>query len=186
MEAKWVSVESKGVKFNVSTTGQIATNPRIITAKRFKDGKWQNLLIHHQPKIMSTCVSRNGYLEIAHQVNGCRKKFSVHRLIALAFVPGYFENATVNHINGNKLDNSIENLEWVTLPHNTVLEWGTGLVDLNGEKQPMSKLTARQVRIIRKAIRHGLNSNELSILCNISPSIIYGIQSGKRWKSVQE
>ncbi len=50
--------------------------------------------------------------------SGKAKTIQVHRLVATMFVPGYFEGALVNHINGNPADNRAENLEWVTCSEN--------------------------------------------------------------------
>ena len=81
-------------------------------------------------------LGTHGYRLVCVYIGKKRKRFLVHRLIARAFVPGYVEGLSVNHINGNKIDNRPANLEWVTLAENTAKQWQTGLVDLRGEKQP--------------------------------------------------
>lgn len=48
------------------------------------------------------------------------KRVPVHRLVAMAWVPGYFDEATVDHLNGDKWDNSADNLEWVTRKENAI------------------------------------------------------------------
>src|SRR5689334_7053571 len=65
--------------------------------------------------VMSPFLLNTGYLCVAPKIGDSRKKLTVHRLVALAFVPGYFEDATVNHIDGAKTNNLWTNLEWVTL-----------------------------------------------------------------------
>ena len=73
----------------------------------------------------------NGYevVNIWHQNKS--KLMLVHRLVAMAFVPGDF-SLSVNHIDGNKLNNNKDNLEWCTLAQNTNHQWRTGLANSSG------------------------------------------------------
>lgn len=57
---------------------------------------------------------KSGYVRVGLSVSGCRQDFAVHRLVALAFIPNPDNKPTVNHINENKADNRVENLEWAT------------------------------------------------------------------------
>lgn len=68
-------------------------------------------------------VSATGY----HVVSYNWKTYKTHRIIAEMFIPNPENKATVNHINGNKLDNSIENLEWATVGENIRHAHATGL-----------------------------------------------------------
>lgn len=61
-----------------------------------------------------------GYNKVfLHNALGERKSRPIHRLVAEAFIPNPLNLPVVNHINGNKLDNRVENLEWVTHQENT-------------------------------------------------------------------
>lgn len=136
-------------------------------------------------KLLSHYVEKNGYPTVAVQINGRRKKFSLHYLVARAFVPGYAPGLCVNHIDGNKVNNNAANLEWVTLAQNTRHAWETGLVDVRGDKSPARKLHSGQVRIIRRLLKMGATCGQLATLCNVDTSTIVLIKKGKRWQALK-
>lgn len=69
-------------------------------------------------RILSPAKNSRGYQRVLLCKDGKKKNHSVHRLVALAFVPIGREGLEVNHINGIKTDNRAENLEWVTRSEN--------------------------------------------------------------------
>ena len=89
------------------------------------DGKVYN----KHGKLMSTYISKLGY-ERVNLVNnsGQRQCVTVHRLVALAYIPKIVDKLIVNHINGNKADNRVSNLEWCTYQENTAHAQRTGLM----------------------------------------------------------
>jgi hypothetical protein len=74
--------------------------------------------ISNYRKILNPFVNNSGYLVIDLKVNGIRYKKLMHRLVAEAFLNNPFNKKEVNHKDGNKLNNSIDNLEWVTSSEN--------------------------------------------------------------------
>jgi len=71
-------------------------------------------------KIIKPFDNGHGYLSVAFWVNNntIRKRFYVHRLVAVAFIKNPFNKLEVNHKDGNKQNNNINNLEWVTRSEN--------------------------------------------------------------------
>lgn len=81
-------------------------------------GRSQNLILTR---------NKQGYVRIHLQVDNICKGFMAHRLVAMTFIPNPNNKKEVNHINGIKHDNRIENLEWVTPKENTSHAIRTGL-----------------------------------------------------------
>lgn len=78
-------------------------------------------------KILKASKSINGYLSVKLSKNGKIKQFYIHRLVIYAFKPISTNKTLVNHINGIKSDNRIDNLEWCTSKENSIHAFNTGL-----------------------------------------------------------
>lgn len=167
-----------------SNLGRIKTEKRDRMTTRKRNGVMQTFPVSYPEKILSPWVGRHGYLCVSVSTGNVRKKYLVHRLIGLCFIDGYTSGLHINHLDGNKLNNSLDNLEWVTNIRNVQHAWETGLVDLRGENQPGAKLTYQKVKIIREMLKKGVSPNSIGVLADITPNIIYRIRDGKAWNSV--
>lgn len=65
--------------------------------------------------ILKQYINEKGYAKVCLQKNGVKKWYRVHRLVAITFIPNPLSKPTVNHINGIRNDNRVENLEWATM-----------------------------------------------------------------------
>jgi hypothetical protein len=181
-----ITIHEKGIDWLVSEDARIFRPKTITKTERSRFGNIQTFESVRPQTEIKPWIDKRGYHIVSAKLGDKRPKMFVHRLVALAFVPGFEDGLSVNHINGNKLDNRPENLEWITLADNTRHQWQTGLVDLRGENAPGHKLTQRQVIHIRQALRSGIPANSLAIIARVSPSTIYLIEKGKRWTSLAE
>lgn len=97
----------------------------------FKVSTFGNILSKRTGKILKQTVSKTGYKTFATKVGGRNGKaycFKVHRLVAEAFIPNSDSKPMVNHIDGDKKNNYVENLEWVTASENIVHAYSFGLI----------------------------------------------------------
>lgn len=81
----------------------------------------------HSNKVKKQNVCKNGYRYVDLYKNGCGKTLLVHRLVAQAFIDNPFNKRTVNHIDGNKHNNCVSNLEWATYSENAKHAYRLGL-----------------------------------------------------------
>lgn len=130
-------------------------------------------------------VDRCGYREVI--INGHMER--VHRIVALAFIPKVKDKECVNHINGNKLDNRVENLEWCTHSENTKHAYENGLESkMCGEEHHSHKLTEDDVRYIRSNyIKRDsvFGATALSKKFNVDRTTICDVIKRKTWRNVK-
>ena len=93
-------------------------------------------------KILKPYLAKNGYYYISLCNKGERKTMTLHRLIALSFVPNFSNKPMVNHIDGCKTNNDLINLEWCTPKENSKHAWEIGLMENSRQKATirMSKI----------------------------------------------
>jgi hypothetical protein len=129
---------------------------------------------------MKQSSSRHGYFQICID----RKRKHVHILLAKAFIPNPDNLLEINHLNGVKSDNRIENLEWSNRSKNMKHAYDTGLrIRPNGDLNGRAKLTKDQVKEIRK-IYPSKTMKELGKIYGVSNFVIGQIVNYKSWKDV--
>ena len=132
-------------------------------------------------RVLKPQLGTNGYLLVYPRVGGQSTTRSVHRLMALTFIPNPENKRDVNHKNGDKLDNHIDNLEWVTHAENAVHGFANGLLH-RGEAHPNSKLTVENVRTIREIDqRKEMPRYRIAQMFNVDASTISSICNRKSW-----
>jgi hypothetical protein len=175
----WKDIENFP-NYQISSLGRVRSLDRIIERS---DGTIANL----KERILKTFPLPAGYIYVDLKKNKKNIKQYIHRLVCEAFYPEYKGcGLEINHINGIRNDNRLENLEWINHTDNV----RHSIYVLNtmqyGEKSANSKLTLEQVIQIRQNPDR-LTQKELSKRFKVVQSIISRIVTGKRWnKAVAE
>lgn len=95
-------------------------------------------------------ITKDGYNYVALSKDNKPKEMKTHRLVATYFIPNPDNKETVNHIDGNKLNNHVDNLEWCTRHENMQHAYKLGLKKMHrGHEHASSKLTPEQIKEIR-------------------------------------
>lgn len=127
-------------------------------------------------------VNSSGYQSLTFVKNKIRKSITVHRLVAISFMENQKNKREVNHKNGIKTDNRVENLEWVTPKENQRHSVDTGLKS-KGETNYNSKLTESQAIEIKYGY-FDLCHKEIACIYGVAKSRISSIRTGKDWKHI--
>lgn len=145
----------------------------------YKDGTIKSLLTG---KNITKRIGPNGYYQINLCINGKCKTFMFHRLIANAFIPNPDNLPCINHIDGNKLNNQLSNLEWVTYSDNTRHAFRMGLTHpAIGKNTKHGKFTEEAIKHIRMLSKQGKSQYQIASIYNVTRSTIQQILEGKTY-----
>jgi len=162
---EWRAIEGYEGKYAVSDGGEVMS---------------MNFAKSGLPGIMRFNLSR-GYLAVQL---GDRKRYTVHRLVAEAFIGPRPTGMHINHKDGNKKNNSVSNLEYVTPSENQKHSFAIGLQDNHGERHSQAKLTNAKVAEIKRMFSLGFSNKELAAFFHVCPTNIAHIRAGRIWSTV--
>jgi hypothetical protein len=137
-------------------------------------------------KLKPQTAGLRGYERVCLYINGKVKRMSVHRLVALTFIPNPDNLPEVNHKNSIRNDNWEGNLEWCTMSYNMLHAFREGnKIAMQGELNGNSKLTPKEVRQIRSMyIPRKVSTRRLARKFNISQREIFDIVTNKIWRHI--
>lgn len=162
------------------------------------DGSVWSLDFNHtgKRKQLKTYLDQDGYPTVVFNHDGIRSVVRVHRAVGILFLgPKPTPKHQVNHKNGIKADNRIENLEWVTCQENVVHGWRqigrkisdsvrrNGAALFSGTRNPKAKInleTAKEIKRLR--IECGYSLKSIADDFGISTAQVSAIASGRCWK----
>jgi hypothetical protein len=169
----WKTIEGYEGSYEVSNLGNVKSLIRKTKSKN-------NSLRIVNERILTQSKSQNGYYRLCLKLNSTKGYFTIHRLVAVSFIPNHENKPQVNHINGIKTDNRVENLEWCTAKENIAHSYENGLSAI-GVKKKLSKLNDEIVLEIRKS---DLTQKKLAEKYNVSQPLISEVLLNKIWKHV--
>ena len=132
---------------------------------------------HHNKEALLVGGIKHGYRQVILVKDYKNKYKNVHRLVAEAFIPNPLKKPQINHIDGNKLNNNVDNLEWCTQKEDQIHAYKNGLQKpIPTENNPYSKRVnqydmnykfIRKYNAVREAARiNELNPRDISKCCN--------------------
>lgn len=168
MKEKWRYVPNENGLFVISSLGRVA---KIIKGSKL---------------FLTVMLNKDGYCYVSFCTYRLIRNKRVHRLVALAFVPNPYNKPQVNHKNGVKTDNRVENLEWCTAKENIDHSIKNGLKKWAvGEKCGTVVLNNKKVIRIKKMLIYGnLSHEKIADKFNVCRSTVSLINQGKTWKHI--
>lgn len=141
-------------------------------------------------EVIKSSLNHKGYPHVCLEN---KKTKTVHRIVAETFIPNPENKPQVNHIDGNKQNNNVDNLEWVTNKENAIHAVRIGLrtesdkkisLAMSGSKNHRAKLTEAEAKQIKDLCETNTNK-QIAELFPVGPTIVSMIRHNKIWKHIK-
>ena len=173
MQEIWKDIKGYEGYYQVSNLGEVRSVDRV---------KWNGVkYVHIKGRILKKSDDRHGYYHVSLSKDGKVKKKKVHKLVAITFLENLDDLYCINHIDGKKKNNNVNNLEWCSSSENNKHAWDEGLkkssskqkekaksfikLGMNKKKRIICKETGVEFESIRKAEKE-MNINH-SRICDV-------------------
>lgn len=179
----WMPVFGLEHSHQVSSLGNLRTIARDVVYFNTRLGREVTRTLVQKP--VKTRLDSDGYV-IANLSTEKAKTLTVkvHRLVAQAFIDNPEDKPHVNHSNGIKTDNRVENLEWVTNYENRIHALNNGL-HATGERSPHAKLSNATVEYVKRRLTEGDRNVDIANDLGISHKLVSSIKCGSSWSRVR-
>jgi hypothetical protein len=157
-----VVVNGYKTNYNISTRGEVVN--------------------HITKQILKPCIGGKGYLYINLSIDGVKIKRTLHRLLAEHFIPNPKLLPVVNHKNGDKMDNALYNLEWMTYSENNIHAYDTNLNIHKGINSHFNKYSEDLIFSICKEIESGTNLRDIPNKLNVKFHLVSDVYYRFRWR----
>lgn len=125
MKEFWKPVKNFEGLYEISNLGNVKTLKRTWRVLNYQSKKYQTM--YNKEKLMNCVISKTGYKQVVLMKNNKKTLKLIHRLVAEAFINNTENKPCVNHKDGNKLNNNVNNLEWCTYKENNIHALKNGL-----------------------------------------------------------
>lgn len=167
-DENWAPVD--GWPYEVSDHGRVRRSEGSV-------GTWRG-------RILSSPPNGSGYPVVVLSGRSRRRMFYVHRLVATAFLGPVPVGQNVNHLDGDKSNNHVDNLEYLTPGDNNRHAHSVGLM-AKGERHGHSRLTRRDVVRIRAMADAGCKAREVARRIGAHESTVRDVMAGRTWGHVE-
>lgn len=179
----WHDVPSLQGYYQVTRDGRVRSVSRRINSPQSGGTRWLN------GRELKARVGVNGYVTFDASVRGKSAPFYLHRAIAEVFIPNPECKPEINHKDGDRANNAINNLEWCTRQENMAHAFDTGLVPPSaigpGEDGPAAKLTNTNVATIKKRLQSGDRQIDIANDYGVTKGTIGHIAYGRTWAHIE-
>ncbi len=177
----WKPVINFEDSYIVNNLGEVKSLDRMINIRRGN----QRFKFNKKGKTLKPKLTHDGYFETTLIKNQKRKYIRTHRIVAFAFISNKLGKPCINHKDGNKLNNNINNLEWVTVKENTIHAYKNNLIKIR-RGESLSDLKDSQVREIRKLHKNKtLTQRQIAKKFGVGKNCIWHIVHRKTWKHIK-
>lgn len=167
-EENWYDVKNFDGDYQISTFGRLKS------------------LKHNEPIIIKPFLSQKGYLRVSLSKDNKPHQYFIHDLVGLAFIPNLDGKPEIDHIDGNKFNNHVKNLRWVTSAENHQYAVELGLKK-SGTNRTSAKLNAEQIKYIREVYKprdSKFGARALAKKFNVSLTTIRDIVHRRKYKDI--
>lgn len=180
----WKDIKDFEGLYQVSNLGRVRSLDRTVYQINPRSGNY--FTFNYKGKILKQ-MNMSGYLVVSLSKDNIKNKYKIHRLVALSFLSNPENKREVNHIDGDKFNNNLSNLEWATSRENQIHAYETGL-QLTGAFHGRSKLSEEDaIWILKNHIKGDLKfgASALARKFGIDKSSLCDLVNRKTWKHIQ-
>ena len=179
MKEEWKDIIGYEGLYQVSNLGRVKSINRVVY---YNDGRKFN----YSSKILKVNINKRNYNNnIVHLYkNGIRKAIPVHRLVATSFIVNNDNLPEVNHIDGNRNNNKVENLEWSSRKDNMKHAFDNGLINNIGINHGNNIYAESQIIEVKKLLLLKLPHKQIEEITGVKKGTIEQISRNKQWKHI--